>query len=195
MLYRDISILLIHFGNQLKTAAVSPGPEAADHGLGPTSHLHHRHVQHHGRVGHSGVERDSPQDRIRLQPDRPWLPRPQLPGQRPDRAVGPGSRRGQPKGLMTSWAGTQEHYPPCPAFSQRIGTLHDGQTCSWQLFTPHKQKYPAEVVAQEQRKLNKRRGYDQYFDLYNLRSPPCCLLIHASSMLRSCQIFSEGWRM
>lgn len=81
---------------------VSPGPEAADHGLGPTPHLHHRHVQHHGRVRHSGVERDSPQDRIWLQPDRPRLPRPQVPGQRPDRAVGPGGRRGQPEGLMAS---------------------------------------------------------------------------------------------
>lgn len=176
-------------------SSVSPGPEAADHGLGPTPHLYHRHVQHHGRVRHGGVERDSPQDRIRLQPDRPRLPRPQLPGQCPDRAVGPGSRRRQPEGLMASWAGTQEHNPPCPAVSQRIGTLHDGPTCSRQLFTPHKQKSPAEVVAQEQWKQNKWHGYDQYFDLYNLRYPPCCLLIHALSMLCSCQIFSKGWRM
>lgn len=95
-------------------SSVSPGPKAVDYGLGPTAHLHHWHIQHHRRVGHRGVERDPPQDRIRLQPDWPWLSWPQLPGQRLDRAVGPGGGRGQPKRLMFGWADAQEHNPPCP---------------------------------------------------------------------------------
>lgn len=120
----------------LSTHCLFPGPEAADHGLGPTPHLHHRNVQHHRRVGHGGVERDSPQDRIWLQPDRPRLPWPQLPGQCPDRAVGPGGWRGQLEGLMASWAGTMEHNPPCPAMSLKTGTLHDGPKRSQQLCSP-----------------------------------------------------------
>lgn len=82
----------------------------------------------------------------------------------------------------------QEHNPSCPAVSQSVGTLHDGPTCSGQLFTPHKQKRPAEVKEREQRTLNKRHGYDQCFDLHNLRFP-CCLLIHALSMFCFWQIF------
>lgn len=76
--------------------SVPAGPQALDHGLGPAPHLHNRHVEHHRRVGHGGVERDPPQDRVWFQSDRPWLPGPQLPGQCVDRTVGPGCKRGQP---------------------------------------------------------------------------------------------------
>ena len=59
------------------------------------------------------MERDSPQDGVWLQPDRPRLPGPQLPGQCLDGTVGPGCQRGQPQRLTS--AGPRERHPPRPA--------------------------------------------------------------------------------
>lgn len=147
-------------------SSVSPGPEAVDHGLGPTPNLHHRHIQHYRGVGHGCVERDSPQDRIWLQPDRPRLPWPQLLGQRLDGTVGSGGRRGQPERLTCSRAARQKNNDPrCSAFTQRVGILHGGPRRSSLPPHSHKEKYPAEMMAQEERTLNKWHGDDQYLDL------------------------------
>lgn len=150
----NLSFLLLYY-RRAASSCVSPGPEAADNSVGPTPDLHHRHIQHHGGVGHGCVERDSPQDRIWLQPDRPRLPRPQLPGQRFDGAVGSGGRRGQPEGLMFSgvgrWDGRMEKKQT--NINPQLLSLHPkssdecmmwGQICS--LYSPltRKEKHPAE---------------------------------------------------
>lgn len=48
--------------------------------------------------------------------------------------------------------------------SPRVGILHGGPRRS-SLPPSHKEKYPAEMMAQEQRTLNEWHGDDQYFDL------------------------------
>lgn len=108
----------------------SPGLKAAHHGLGPPPHFHDWDIQHHRRVGHGRVERDSPQDRVWLQPDRPRLPWPKLLGQRLDWAVGPGCWRGQSEGLRG-----QPHWQPAtqPSILQRTLIVHDRPAYDWQL--------------------------------------------------------------
>ncbi|XP_032315503.1 probable E3 ubiquitin-protein ligase DTX2 isoform X1 [Camelus ferus] len=77
------------------------GPGAAEGGLEEAAYLHRGDVQHHRRDGHSGVERDSPQDRDGPQCDWPRLPRPQLPAERAGRAGRPGGDRGLPGAAVT----------------------------------------------------------------------------------------------
>ena len=50
------------------------GVEAAEEGVGAAPHLHRRAVRHDRRAGHRRLERDPPQDRVRLQPLGPRLP-------------------------------------------------------------------------------------------------------------------------
>lgn len=70
-----------------------PGLGAPEGGLEQALDLHRGNIQHNGGEQHCGLERDSPQDRDD-QPLRPWLPRPQLPGQRASRASCSGGHRG-----------------------------------------------------------------------------------------------------
>ena len=67
------------------------GAETAAGCLGEKTHIHYRNLRHNRSHGHSGMERDPPQDREHLQLLRSWLPRPQLPGQCSDGAVSAGS--------------------------------------------------------------------------------------------------------
>lgn len=71
-----------------------PGSEAAPGSMGPPAHFLCGHVQHHRGIRHGHLERGSPQDRVWLQPDRPWLPWPWPPRQCPGRAESSGHHRG-----------------------------------------------------------------------------------------------------
>lgn len=70
------------------------GSEASSGSVGPSANFLRRHVQYHRRVRHRHLEWGSPQDRVRLQLDRPRLPRPGPLGQCPGRAEGSGHHRG-----------------------------------------------------------------------------------------------------
>lgn len=84
------------------------GSEAASGRMGPAAHFLRGHVQHHRRVGHSHLERGAPQDRVRLQPDGPRLPRPWTLGQRAGGAEGSGHHRG---GVSTQRLSKHTHTP------------------------------------------------------------------------------------
>lgn len=62
----------------------SSGLRAFKDCVDPPADLHGGDVEHHGRAGHGGVERDPPQDGDDVQRLGPRLPGPQLPGQRTD---------------------------------------------------------------------------------------------------------------
>lgn len=71
------------------------GSKAAVGGMGPPAHFLRGHIQYDRRIGYGYLERGAPQDGVRLQPDRPRLPRPRAPGQRSGGAQGAGHHRGR----------------------------------------------------------------------------------------------------